>query len=406
MPRTVYNALTEIRIRHTEPPARLHDGAGLYLNVHRAADGQVTRSWVVRYSADGRRRELGLGPYPLVSLKEARSKRDDVRRAVREGEDPVAKRREAEHARRLAQSTDTTFETFAQSYLRRRAPAWKNGEAAVLERERMFAAHAYPLIGKRPVRRVGEADVFHIIEPLSTTKPETARKLLQRLRAVLAHAIAVGAHPGPNPAAHEAIAPKLPVSLKEAAREKPHAALPVSEAPRAYASLCDSDAAAALVQRLIMLSAVRLSAANGARWEEIDGDVWTVPPERNKARANRPAPLRIPITPQMRTVLDAAGQRFGRDKGLIFPNRAGRPFSDVSVIAPLRARGFTATTHGMRATFRTWALDGGWAWELPELQLAHVLGNSVAARYIRGDALEQRRPMMERWGDYLAGGAQ
>ncbi len=378
--------LSATGVRALREPGRYSDGNGLHLFIGRTGN----RSWVQRVTIGGRRRDIGLGGYPAVSLKQARRQATLNRETIADGRDPLAERR---------RSTIPTFREAAQTVHQANRPRWRNHRHAAswlqtLER------HAFPKIGSMPVDTIGRADVLSVLTPIWTTTPETARRVRQRMRTVFRWAMAHETMES-NPAG-EAIDGALPSLPKVKAHLR---ALPYRETGEALRTVDASQASPAskLCLRFLVLTAVRSGEARGASWDEIDTDraVWTVPASRMKAGEEH----RVPLSTQAREVLEEA-RRLRDDSQLCFPSplRPGHMLSDMTLTNVLRKTGLAelTTVHGFRTSFRTWTMEQtDTPWEVAEAALAHRLGDAVAQAYARSDLFGQRRTLMQLWADYL-----
>ena len=382
-------ALTAAKVKALTKPGMHRDGRGLYLRV--APGG--SKSWMLRATIDGRRRDLGLGGYPSVSLAKARQFADAHRLAVAEGRDPLAEKRRAK---------TPTFAEAAVKVHEANLPRWKNGKhtaqwLSTLER------YAFPTIGKMSLDRITRRDVLAVLTPIWTTKPETARRVRQRIRTVLKWAMA---HEFvEHNAAGEGIDGALPAMRRFKAH---HRALPHAEVPAALETIDVSTAgmAAKLCLRFLILTAARSGEARGAIWPETDlgNRLWTIPAERMKGGAEH----RVPLSDTALAVLEQA-RPLGGSEGLIFPSpmKPGQPMSDMTLTKVLRSTGLAqyATVHGFRTCFRTWASECTSApHAVMELSLAHAVGSSVEQAYARSDLIEKRRVLMQAWADFVAGG--
>ena len=378
--------LTIKAIREATRPGRYGDGGTLYLNV--AAGG--TKSWVQRITIDGKQRDIGLGPWPVVTLAEARDLAIDNRRAVRRGVDPLADKHRAKVP---------TFLEAAQRTFEANRARWRNAKVAANWLQQL-ERHAFPKLGHRRVDAIDREAVLSVLTPIWTVKPEAARKVRQRIRATLRWAEAHG-FIDHNPAG-EAINGALPAqpSVREHLR-----ALPYREVGAALATIDESAAsvAAKLCLRFLVLTAARSGEARGATWSEIDMEAceWRIPGSRMKAGQDH----RVPLSDAALAVLDRARDlRDGSD--LIFPSprRPGQELSDMTLTKVLRTTGFAerATVHGFRSSFRDWAAEKTSApHAVMELALAHAVGSKVEQAYARSDLLAKRRDLMRRWSDYL-----
>ena len=377
--------LTAAKVRAVTKSGRYGDGSGLYLNV--AAGG--SKCWVQRIVIDGRRRDIGLGGYPAVGLAEARGLAVANRTAIAGGHDPVAEKR---------RPATPTFREAARQVHQANLPRWRNRKHAAWLKT--LEHYAFPIMGNLPVDRVGRLEVLGVLTPIWSSRPETARRVRQRIRTVMRWAMAHGFIEN-NPAG-EAIdgalppMPKLTAHMRALPFEEVGAALEVVEASRA-------SRAAKLCLRFTLLTAARSGETRGARWSEIEVDkaLWTVPGERMKGGREH----RVPLSGAALAVLAEAGKlRDGSDLVFPSPTRPGQALSDMTLTKILRSTGLAdrATVHGFRSSFRDWADECTGASEAAmELSLAHRGGSSVKKAYARSDLLDQRRPLMEAWDEYV-----
>ena len=368
------------------PPGRHADGNGLYLFVQPSG----TRSWIQRLLVRGRRRELGLGSLALVPLAEAREKALVNRKLARQGGDPLAEKRRSQGI--------PTFAEAAARVLEQKRAGWRNPRHP---REWMSSLRrlAFPRIGKMPVSEVTSADVLEILTPIWHRKAQTARRVRQRLRAVLEWAVAMEFRMD-NPC--DRIGPVLgpQQDVTEHMQALPHREVAaVIRRVRASAAV----PAAKLALEFLVLTAARWGEVRWAEWEEIDRDgrVWTVPASRAKTNRRH----RVPLCGRALEILEAA-QALGEEAGpLVFTHGGGRPLHDSQLRRLLRELGIAAVPHGFRSTFRDWAgEETDHPREVIEAALAHVVRNRVEAAYARSDLFERRRILMDDWARYLAQG--
>lgn len=341
-----------------------------------------TRSWVQRLVVRGRRHEMGLGSAQLVSLAEAREQALSNRKLAREGGDPLAEKRRAERT--------PTFEEATRRVLEQKRSGWRDGRhpeswLASLER------YAFPRIGKRLVSEVTGADVLEVLTPIWHEKAQTARKVHQRIRAVLEWAVAMELRLD-NPC--ERIRPVLG---PQRATVEHMRALPHRDVPGAVAAVRASKAAPVvkLAFELLVLTAARWSEVRGAEWIEVDtaGRVWTVPAERMKAKRAH----RVPLSGRAIEILDAA-RSLGDGSALVFSAAGGAPLPDKALRWQLQDLNIPAVPHGFRSTFRDWAAEKtDHPREVIEAALAHSVHNRVEAAYARSDLFDRRRQLMEDW---------
>ena len=369
------------------PPGRHADGNGLFLFVQPSG----TRSWIQRLIIRGRRRELGLGSVALVPLAEAREKALVNRKLARQGGDPLAEKRRT-------QSMPTLTEAAARVLEQKRA-GWRNPRHP---REWMSSLRrfAFPRIGKMPVSEVTSADVLEILSPIWHLKAQTARRVRQRLSAVLEWAVAMEFRID-NPC--DRIAPVLGPQHDVVEHMQ---ALPHRDVAAAIRTVRASTAppAVRLAFEFLVLTAARWGEVRWAEWAEIDRDegVWTVPVRRTKANRQH----RVPLCGRALEILEAA-RMLGEAAGpLVFTRRGWKPLDDKELRCLLQEHGIAAVPHGFRSSFRDWAgEDTDHPREVIEAALAHVVRNRVEAAYARSDLFERRRILMDDWARYLAQGS-
>ena len=357
-----------------------HGGYGLTLLVRPRAAGGVRKSWSQRIRIGGKVTNIGLGPYPVVGLAEARKRALANRRMIEQGHDPRRGR-------------TPTFAEAAEKVIQLHRAGWKPGASTEGRWRSSISKHAVPVIGDKPVDQITTADLLAVLAPIWSTKPAVARFLRQRIGAVMRWCIAQG-YRADNPAG-ETLTAALPKQNGNTEHQK---ALPHAEVGAALGKLRLSGAhpTAVLAFEFQVLTAVRPSEARLARRDEIDleGRVWTLPPERMKTKREH----RVPLSTRALQVLDEAHQ-YADGSGLVFSGRNGpisrRVFSDM-----LRRVGIDAVPHGFRSSFRDWCGETGVPRELAEAALGHTV-RGVEGAYARSDLLERRREVMDDWGKYL-----
>ena len=376
------NALSAAFVRTVADAGRYCDGQGLYLHV----DPSGSRRWIQRLVIRGRKRELGLGGFPLVPLKAARAQALANRRLARSGGDPLAEKRRAR--------TTPTFTDAAARVLEQKRAGWRNPKHA-LDWPASLERYVFPSIGQRRVSEVTSADVLQILGPIWHEKPETARRVRQRISAVMQWAVAMEFR-ADDPC------DRVGVTLgrqRDVVQHMP--ALPHREVAAAIDAVRASGAtlAAKLAFEFLVLTAARSGEVRGALWPEIhvDGSVWTVPAARMKANRSH----QVPLSPAAQALLDAA-RPLENDSGLVFPSSRARPLSDMTLSKLLKERGIKAVPHGFRSSFRDWAAEEtNHPREVVEAALAHVVKNKVEAAYARSTLFQRRRRLMDDWATYL-----
>ncbi len=377
-----HNALAATFIR-SAPVGRHSDGNGLYLYVQRTG----TRSWIQRLVIRGRKHELGLGSVQLVSLAEAREQALANRKLARAGGDPLADKRRTQGMPTFAEAAATVVEQKRAGW---RSPRQATDWLQSLER------YVFPRIGSRPVSEVSSADVLAVLTPIWHVKSDTARRLRQRIHAVLEWSIAME-HRTDNPC--DRIGPVLGPQrdIVRHMRALPHrdvaAAVETVRASR-------STRAVKLAFEFLVVTATRSGEVRLATWEEMNvaGRVWTIPAERMKMNREH----RVPLNLRALEVLDAA-RSLADGNPLVFPNRWGNRIRDTFLSQLLKDLDIAAVPHGFRSSFRDWAAEEtDHPREVIEAALAHVVRNQVEAAYARSDLFERRRRLMDEWAAYLA----
>jgi integrase len=365
---------------------------GLYLQIRN--DGSK-RSWLFRYRRLGRTRWMGLGSALDVKLVEARGAADDARRLLRHNIDPI------EHRRAERATTTMTFEDCAKAYIEAHKASWSN-EKHAYQWSQSLEQYAYPTIGKLRVDTVNANHIVKLLEPIWSTKSETAGRLRNRIERVLDWAENAGHRTGKNPARWRGgLEHRLP-PLSRVQRIQHHVAVPVADAPAVYARLAAIPRTSAKALRFAFVTAVRAGEALGARWEEFDVEarVWTIPAERTKTKRVH----RVPLSDESLVILhDMRGDR-EHPTGLVFNGQVrGKEISDATLRKLLRKVSVSdADTHGLRSTFRDWAAERtAYPREVAEAALAHIVGSDVERAYFRSDLFQQRAKLMADWSTYL-----
>ena len=375
-----------------EQPGRYGDGrgsGGLSLLVKHTARGHLAKSWAQRINLDGRQRNLGLGSWPHVSLAEAREKCALNLAARRRGELVTGRKR-----------TVPTFEEAVEKVIGVHRAGWKDGSKSEKDWRATLRDYAVPQLGGRPVDRINTADVMAVLLPIWNEKRVTARRVRQRIGAVMRWAVAQG-YREDNPAG-DAIGAALP---KNGVRAQHLPALPYAEVAGAIETVrrFGANAATVLAFEFLVLTACRSGEVRGARWEEMDVEAreWRIPAERMKTGREH----RVPLSAGALAVLRAA-RGLTDGSGPVFPAARGGPLSELAISKMVRDLGIGAVPHGFRSSFRDWAAECTDApREVCELALAHVNTNRIEAAYRRTDLFERRRALMEQWAAFLAGPA-
>ncbi|HMM85778.1 integrase arm-type DNA-binding domain-containing protein [Azohydromonas sp.] len=378
---------------------------GLALNVGPTG----ARSWVLRMKVGGRRRDIGLGGYPAVTLAEARGKAREARDGVSKGVDPIEAKKAARSALEARQAAAKTFDQCVAAFLTLKEREWSNAKHAAQWRATL-ETYASPVIGSMLVRDIGTAQVMEVLSPIWTTKTETAGRVRGRIESVLDYAIVHGLRPEPNPARWRGQLDKLLPKPSKVAPVEHFVAVPVAEVGAFMAHLRDVDAMGARCLEFLIMTATRSGEARSARWTDIDLDakVWTIPAPKMKAKRAH----RVPLSSAAVALLKAL-PRF-EDETLVFPSRkSGAKLSDMTLTQLMRRAKVTgfdrhgnrapAVPHGFRSTFRDWAAERtAHPREAVEQALAHIVANATEAAYFRSDLFERRRQLMDDWAGFLA----
>jgi len=378
-------ALTAAKVRALSEPGRYADGNGLYLVV----DPSGARRWMLRTIVRGKRCDLGLGGLSLVSLAEAREEAARLRKRAREGGDPLAERRKERR-------TLPTFEEAARQVHGSHSAGFRNPKHSA-QWITTLETYVFPFFGSRSIDSIEPSDVLAALSPIWTAKPETARRVRQRIRTIFAWAKASGFCSGDNPV--EGISEVLP---KHNTKKEHFAASPYAEIPSFLATLreCPAGSSSKLAFEFLILTAARTSEVLLAEWSEIDveGRTWTVPAERMKAGVEH----KVPLAPRCLEILTTAKEIWG-DEGHIFPGQSLKhPLSNMALLMTLRRMGHDdITAHGFRSSFRDWAEERThYANSVIEAALAHTVKNKVEAAYLRTTLFDKRRDLMKDWATF------
>ena len=375
--------LTALQIRNLKEPGRYSDGDGLSLLLSGSRKG----CWVLRATIKGRRRDIGLGTVDLVTLKEARGMALELRRDIQRGIDPIAER-EKEEIKIL------TFAEAARKVHQEQKAGWKNGKhqeqwITTLEK------YAFPMLGKRLVDDIEGPLVRECLVAIWLKKPETARRVKQRIGMVLDWAYASGMR------ATEAPMRSLSRALPRQPKQDGHfAAMPYEDVPAFVESLRKRSSVPRLALEFLILCASRSGEVRGTKMSEINlaTKLWTIPAERMKVSKEHV----VPLTDAALDVLDRARPYYAECSDLVFPGQnVLKPMSDMTLIKILRYAELPFTVHGFRSSFRDWAAEQSrFPGEVAEAALAHTVANKVEAAYRRTNYLEKRRELMRDWAAF------
>jgi integrase len=403
--------LTELSVKRAKE-GRHVDGGGLMLVVRPSGK----KSWLLRYQMNGVRRDMGLGSYPGIGLKEARQRTADARSMIEKGSDPI-------DGRQAAQTAAKPVPTFGEiaALVIADAQARTTNEKVKYQWERHLGpAYCGPLLD-RPVHEITTGEVAAVLAPIWRSKPEVARKAYPAIRRVFDRARVIlrddhGITLNMNPADWSDLKAYGFETPRQLSRGR-HPSLPYTQLPDFIADLRARDAVSAKALEFLILTNVRTDAVLKARWDqfELEAAVWTVPLSSLKDREHRTEPFRVPLSPRAIEIVREMGK--GRRSDFVFPSFGAGPLSNMAMLTLLKrmnlgARkwadkdGRSITAHGFRASFRTWAEEVA---TIPhavvEQAMGHQVGGKVERAYRRTDLLERRRDLMGNWANFCEGGA-
>lgn len=382
--------LTATKIKSL-PPGKLHcDGNGLYIRLRTPKSG----NWSFKYMRGHKSREMGLGPYPEVTLQEARLKRDALKIQLAKGSDPLeTKRAKAkEHAKR----EKMRFSLVAELVIHNKRIKWTCPKQEMIWRNTL-EQYAFPLLDLKPIADLTRKDVIDVLNPIWNDKHDTARKLLGRMARVFGHAKARGWYKGENPALWKHNLDEV-FCIKAAVKH--HEALDYHLIPDFYLKLHNIDTISSLALRYTILTAARTGEVRLATREEVyfEKGLWSLSKERMKARKKHNEPLSL----QALNLLEALSTH---NMPYIFPGlNPEKPISNGTMHQLIRKRfpTETFTVHGFRSSFRDWAGENGdYAHNVIEFSLAHQLDGKTEGAYLRSELLEKRRTLMQDWADFV-----
>ncbi len=351
--------LSAIQVRNLGQGVHAVGGVpGLLLSV----SPTLAKTWVLRVRVAGKRREMGLGGFPGVTLAQAREKARHSREEIEKGRDPIAERIRAKAVLRAQQAADKTFEQCARTYVKEMSVQWSNPKhraqwLATLE------TYAFPVIGRLPVSEVNLTHILQVLNqaqtvvggeaPLWLAKTETAGRLRGRIESILDWATAHQYRDGLNPARWRGHLDALLQDPNKIKQVKHHAAVPFDDMGAFMSALRGQQGTGALALEFAILTATRSGEVRGARWPEIDmkSGVWVIPAERMKAKREHRVPLSAQALTLLRSITPTAGNP------LVFPAQRGGAMSDMTLTAVLRRMKVQAVPHGFRSSFRDWAAE-------------------------------------------------
>lgn len=393
MPRKA-KELSALAVQRLKTPG-LH-AVGVVDGLHLRVLPSGVKTWILRVSIAGKRRDMGLGGFPAVPLAVAREKAREAREVIKTGVDPIAERAGAQRALAAARGAEITFAKCARQFIEAKAREWKSSKHTA-QWTATIETYANPVIGGLQVRDVGLPHITKILEPIWNTKTETASRLRGRLEAILDWAAVRGYRQGDNPARWKGYLDKILAAPGKIAKVTHHAALPIDEMSVFVKGLRQRSGIAARALEFTILTAARSGEVRGATWQEIDlkAGVWIIPASRMKAGKEH----RVPLSKDALSILAEIPRM--SDTEIVFSAPRGGVLSDMSLTAVMRRMEVNAVPHGFRSTFRDWAAERtNYPRDVAEMALAHAIGNKVEAAYRRGDLFEKRCKMMADWANH------
>jgi integrase len=384
--------------RNDLKPGLYGDGGGLYLQVSE----RLTKAWVFRFMIAGRARKMGLGEVGRVKLADARNAAYAAYLRVKDGVDPLAERDARKAAVAVEKVKAMSFRQCAEDYMAAHQHGWKNAKHAA-QWATTLETYAYPVIGSLPVAAVEEAHVIKILQPIWSTKTETATRVRGRIEKVLDRAKALKLRTGENPARWKGHLDHLLPKPAQVAPVEHHAALPYTDILALMAKLRQRDSISARALEWTILTAARTGDTLGARWAEIKDGHWIIPGQRMKGtKGNGKRDHVVPLSDRALAIL----KELPSEGDFVFAGARGGGLWGMAMAEELKdlVPPTVATIHGFRSTFKDWAAEQtAYPNELSEMALAHTVADKVEAAYRRGDMREKRRRLMQDWSDYCAG---
>jgi len=390
--------------------------AGLLLQIRPPArEGSPSaRSWILRLRVGGQRQPIGLGSYPQVSLADAREQARKLSMEAKGGVNLVARKRAQRSALIAAAAKNKTFKECAEAYMEAHATNYTN-EKHRKQWSSTLEAYAYPVFGSMLVADISMRHVLNVLQQNTThrngsagklwyTKPETAKRLLDRIRTVLDYATVNEYRSGTNPATWTGYLDTQLPSTRGLKKIKHQPAVPYRQIGDFMVHLRKNDSMSAKALEFLILTGVRSGSVREADWPEIDftEKLWIIPPEHTKAKREH----RVPLQPQAIKLLNGLKKVAGSEK--VFPSPTGKALSDMALsqlMRGMRERGelmVEAVPHGFRSSFRDWSAEHtNPPEEIRKAASMHTVGDAVKAAYQRTDLLEKRRHLMQDWANFL-----
>ncbi len=366
----------------------------LVTGLHLWVKPNLKKYWIFRYSLNHKQQNISLGPYPKVSIAEARLKAQELRNQIDSGINPLAERRIQKNKMLGLEAKKVVFSDFAKECIKTKRTEWTNQKHGD-QWEYTLKEFAYPIIGDKYLDEISTEDILAILSPIWTSKTETASRLRGRLEWILASATTRKLRTGTNPALWRGHLQTILPAPNKVKKVQHHKALPYRRVPQLISDLSVMSTVGALALEFTILNASRTGEVIGGLRSEVNDDIWIIPPSRMKAKKEH----RVPLSARSLEILAIAKVMDADSKYLFSIN--GKPLSNMAMPMALRRAGMDVTVHGFRSSFRDWVSEEtGHPSDVAEMALAHTISNKVEAAYRRRDLLEKRRLLMNDWQAY------
>lgn len=368
----------------------------LVRGLHLWVKPNLNKYWIFRYSQNGKQQNLSLGPYPLISIAEARILAQQARDKVRAGINPIKVRQDEKNAMKPQIKSKALFRDFATECVNTKRLEWKNEKHAA-QWMYTLTEFAFPVIGDKALDEIEMEDILKILTPIWTSTTETASRLRGRLEWILAAATTKKLRSGPNPATWKNYLQTILPAPKKVTSVIHHKAMHYAEIPQFIQRLRGADSMASIALEFTILNGSRSGEVFGGLKSEVQDGLWVIPASRMKAKKEH----RVPLCQRSLDLITIASAIDPGSKFLF--SRNGKALSNMSMSMVLRRMGADATVHGFRSSLRDWISEQThYSSEVAEMALAHTIGNKVEAAYRRQDLLEKRRALLVDWESYCS----
>ena len=387
--------LTNKKIKEICQKGNHYDGDGLKLRV----DKNLNKNWIVRYQIDGKTREIGLGKYPFISIKDARQKLFNIKKMIYDGIDPLELKKENQLQK---QKKKINFQEMCEEFINTFQVEWTNKKQKQ-QWTNTLKTYTYPIIGKLPLDKINNKHICKILNPIWNTKHETATRVRQRLERIFSYCIALKNMKGPNPAAYKDNLQHLLPNVSKIIRVKHHRSVDYNDVPDLISELKKIKKTSSYALIFLIATSARTNEVIGATWKEIDlkNKIWTIPASRMKMRQEHSVPLNDTACKILNIIKKHNSSNF------IFLNNRKKSHISNDYMRLLLKTDFPeiyikAVPHGFRSSFRNWAEENfNFSRRAVELCLAHTNKNKVEKAYLRSDLFLKRQQIMNEWNNFL-----